>query len=190
MCSWTNRTVLNVASMKFKGPSTVMNRREGFCFCSSLRNNYIKTPSQTAVIPLNRYTEATYIYEYIYIKPETHRANRWPSEASGETRTSSGTNLFGVFSCVGSFWKRVEQHLLRFNLWSLRTLAVGRHRILWLVVCSLYDHPDWRCASESARCVGGVEFCVATELCGVRFVFLCTPFRHFLFSCFGLLAQD
>ena len=35
-----------------------------------------------------------------YVKPETHRANRWPSEAFGETWKSSGTNLFGVFSCV------------------------------------------------------------------------------------------
>ena len=39
----------------------------------------------------------------------------------------------------------------------------------------LYGHSDWRCASESARCVGGAEYCV-------RFVFLCTPFCHFLFS--------
>ena len=30
----------------------------------------------------------------------------------------------------------------------------------------------------------------ATELYGVRFGFLCNPFHHFLFSCFGLLAQD
>ena len=42
---------------------------------------------------------------------------------------------------------------------------------------------DWRCASESAWCVGGAEYCV-------RFVFECTPFRHLLFSYFGVLAQD
>ena len=29
-----------------------------------------------------------------------------------------------------------------------------------LVVCQLYDHSDWQCASESARCVGGSEYCV------------------------------
>ena len=40
--------------------------------------------------------------------PETHRANSWLSEAFLETQTSSGTNLFGVFSCVGSFGDRVD----------------------------------------------------------------------------------
>ena len=43
------------------------------------------------------------------------------------------------------------------------------------------DHSDWRCASESARYVGGAEYCVC-------FVFLCTPFCHSLFPCFGVLA--
>ena len=38
----------------------------------------------------------------------------------------------------------------------------------------------WLCASESARCVGGAEYCARIDLC--------TLFRHFLFSCFGLLA--
>ena len=34
------------------------------------------------------------------------------------------------------------------------------------------------------QCVcGGAEYCV-------RFVFLCTPFCHFLFSCFGVLARE
>ena len=42
-------------------------------------------------------------------KPETHRANRWPSEAFGETRTSSGTNLFGVFSGLGSFREHMNR---------------------------------------------------------------------------------
>ena len=44
----------------------------------------------------------------LYIKSETHRANRWPSEAFGETQTSSGTILYGVFGCIGSFWNRVD----------------------------------------------------------------------------------
>ena len=47
----------------------------------------------------------TYSYK---LKAGTHRPNRWPSEAFGETRTSSRTNLFGVFSCAGSFWSRVD----------------------------------------------------------------------------------
>ena len=86
--------------------------------------------------------------------------------------------------CVQLHWKLLEpcgQHLLRFNMRSLRRLAIGRqgHWILWLAVCSLYDHSDWLCASESVQCVGGVEFCVC-------FVFLCTLFHHVLFS-FSLL---
>ena len=90
--------------------------------------------------------------------------------------------------CVQLRWKLLEPRgrcLLQFNMQSLRRLAVGRrsHWILWLVMCHLYDHSDWRCANESARCVGGAEYCV-------RFVFLCTLFRHFLFSCFGVLARD
>ena len=38
-----------------------------------------------------------------HLKAETHWPNRWTSEAFGETQTRSETNLFGVFSCVGSF---------------------------------------------------------------------------------------
>ena len=38
----------------------------------------------------------------VTIKAETHRPNRWMSEAFGEIRTRSGTNMFGVFSCVRS----------------------------------------------------------------------------------------
>ena len=58
--------------------------------------------------------KTTHKCKRLVLKPETRRANRWPSEAFGET---SGTNLFGVFSCVGA---------------QLRTLAVGRlsHQIL------------------------------------------------------------
>ena len=33
--------------------------------------------------------------------------NAETSETFGETQMNSGTNLFGVFSCVGSFWNRV-----------------------------------------------------------------------------------
>ena len=37
------------------------------------------------------------------VKAGTHWPNRWTSEAFGETRMRSGTNMFGVFSCTGSF---------------------------------------------------------------------------------------
>ena len=42
------------------------------------------------------------------LKAGTHWPNHWTSEAFGETRTRSGINMFGVFSCVGSFWSRAE----------------------------------------------------------------------------------
>ena len=83
------------------------------------------------------------------------------------------TNLFGVFSCVGSSQSHAD------NMQSLRRLAVDclSHWIFWLAVCQQYDHSDRRCASESAQCVGGAEYCV-------RFVFLCTLFRHSPFYVF------
>ena len=37
------------------------------------------------------------------IKAGTQWPNRWTSEVFGESWTRLGTNLFGVFSCVGSF---------------------------------------------------------------------------------------
>ena len=49
-------------------------------------------------------------------------------------------------------------------------------------MCQLNGRSDWQCASESARCVGGVENYVS-------FIFLCIPFRHFLFSCFHVLQS-
>ena len=100
------------------------------------------------------------------IKPGTHRANCWPSKAFGETWMSSGTYL-----CQ-----------LRFNLRSLRTLAV----------CGLSHWILWLCASCMTIPIGSVlvkqcgvweernSVCTA-ELLNVRFVFLCTPFHHHLF---------
>ena len=69
-------------------------------------------------------------------KPETHQAIRWQYEVFGETWTSSGTNLSGVYSCAGSIWNRADS-LLRFNLWSLKSFADGclSHWILWSGVC-------------------------------------------------------
>ena len=50
----------------------------------------------------------------------------------------------------------------RLSMRSLRRWAVRRlsHWILWLVVCQLNGHSDWRCTSESTQCVGGAEYCV------------------------------
>ena len=52
------------------------------------------------------------------LKRGTQWPNRWPSETFGETWTSSGTNLFGVYSCVGSFWNRAD------GVWSNSTCKV------------------------------------------------------------------
>ena len=37
------------------------------------------------------------------IKAGTNQPNRWMSETFGETLVRSGTNMFGMFSCVGAF---------------------------------------------------------------------------------------
>ena len=42
------------------------------------------------------------------VKAGTNRPNRWACEAFGETRMTSGTNMFGVFSCVGRFRSRAD----------------------------------------------------------------------------------
>ena len=44
------------------------------------------------------------------LKAGTHWPNCWTSEAFGETRMRSGTNMFGVFSCAGSFrgWRTLS----------------------------------------------------------------------------------
>ena len=35
------------------------------------------------------------------------------------------------------------------------------------------DHSDWRCASESARCVGGLEYCVCLFFYALDFIISC-----------------
>ena len=52
------------------------------------------------------------------LKAGTHWTKGWTSEMFGETWTSSGTNLFGVVSCVGSVWNCVE------SVWSDSTCNV------------------------------------------------------------------
>ena len=51
------------------------------------------------------------------VKPETHRAKCWPSEVFGGTQISSGTNLFSVFICVGSFWNCVDRKSENVGCW-------------------------------------------------------------------------
>ena len=58
------------------------------------------------------------------LKRGTQWPNRWPSETFGETWTSSGTNLFGVFRKL--CWQLLEPCgccLARFNMQRLRVLA-------------------------------------------------------------------
>ena len=62
----------------------------------------------------------------------------WTSETFGETRTSSGTNLFGSFSCVGSFWKPVSGPIQLAKSESVAVRRTGRRLILWLCAsCSM-----------------------------------------------------
>ena len=63
------------------------------------------------------------------VKAGTHWPNHWPSEAFGETRTSSGTNLCGVFSCVGSFWSHAPIQRAKSEMVGCR--RIGRHWILF-----------------------------------------------------------
>ena len=85
-----------------------------------------------------------------------------------------GNNMFGAFSGVERFQTRVD--VVGFD--STCEVWGGWLSDVWAIGFS-----DWRCASESARCVGGAEYCVC-------FGFLSTLFRHFLFSCFGVLTRD
>ena len=107
------------------------------------------------------------------VKEGTHWPNCWMSEAFGETWMRLGTNIFGVFSCVGSFGSHADV------VCSDLTCKVWEG---WLSAVSGIGFSDWRCASKSARCVGGAEYCV-------RFVFLCTLFHHFLFLCSATYLQ-
>ena len=91
----------------------------------------------------------------VVFKPETHWANRRPSEAFGESRTSSVTNLFGVFEGFGTVW--TASALIQLAK-SENAGCQPSEPLDTLVVCQLYGHCDWQCASESARCVGGAEF--------------------------------
>ena len=45
-------------------------------------------------------------YASSILKPETHRANCWPSEALGETQTTLGTNLLcsAALEAFGTAW--------------------------------------------------------------------------------------
>ena len=73
------------------------------------------------------------------VKAGTQWPNRWMSEAFGATQTRSGTNLLGVFSCVGSFSEPCGRCLLRFNMRNLRS---------WLSAVWAIGFSDWLCASE------------------------------------------
>ena len=102
------------------------------------------------------------------LKAGTH----WPKRWTSEMQTRSGTNLFSVFSSLGSCWKLLE----------LRRRSDSTCKVCVVLVVRGLDaigYSDWLCASESARFVGSAEVTM-----------VCTPFCHFLFWCFGLLARD
>ena len=115
-----------------------------------------------------------WFHALVYLKAGTHQPNHLTSGAFGESRTRSETNMFAVFSCIGSFRSRAD---VVCSNWTCEVWGGGPSDV-WAI-----EFSDWRCASESARCVGGLEYCVCIG-------FLRTPFRHSLLSCFAVLAQD
>ena len=100
-----------------------------------------------------------------HTRPTVGRLKRF-----GETRTSSGTNLFSVFSCVGSFWDRVD------SVCSDSTCEVWEG---WLSAVWAIGYSDWLCASKSAQCGRSGMPCAH-----------CFSSLHFPFSCVGVLARD
>ena len=105
-----------------------------------------------------------------FLKPETYRANRWPSEVFGETRTSLGTNLFGLFSCIGSFWDCVD---------SVCSDLVWEH---WLFAVWAIGYSDWLCASCMTIVIGSV----LVNQCGGRGGILCARWTLRCALCFSM----
>ena len=85
------------------------------------------------------------------LKAGTHQPNLWTSEAFGETRTRSGTNLF---SCVWSFRSHVDVVCSD----SVCKVWGGWLSAVWAIGIS-----DWWCASCIATLIGGV----LANQCGV-----------------------
>ena len=83
----------------------------------------------------------------------THQPNCWTSKVFVETRTRSGTNLFGVFSCVGG-WSRVNV------VCSDSTCKVWGG---WLSAVWATGLSDWLCASCMIILIGSV----LVNKCGV-----------------------
>ena len=91
---------------------------------------------------------STHIFQNVGgLKAGTHWPKRCSSEAFGETRTRSGTNMFGVFSCVGSFQSsaNVVGSDSSCEVWG------GGPWDVWAIGFS-----DWLCASWMAALIGGV----------------------------------
>ena len=84
------------------------------------------------------------IYMELSFKAETHQPNYWTAEALGETQTRSGTNMFGVFSCVGSFRSRAD-------VVCSDSTCGGWLSAVWAIGFS-----DWLCASCRTILIGGV----------------------------------
>ena len=106
-------------------------------------------------------------------------------ERTEETRMSSGTNLFSVFSCVGSFWNHLE------GVCSDPTCKIWE---CWLLAIWAIGYSDWLCAGcMTWLLIGGVlviqrgvwegrNTMCATKLYGVHFVFLfCSVISCFIF---------
>ena len=117
-------------------------------------------------------------------KAGTHWPSRWTSEAFGETWGIDCTLCLEVGNksvrCVQLRWKLSDV------VCSNSTCEVWGG---WLSAVWAIGFSDWLCASCMTILISGVlaNQCGVwegqnTEYC-VCFVFLCTPFRHFQFSC-------
>ena len=84
------------------------------------------------ILFLHAFTDCDVVSSVVKVKAGTHCPNRWMSEAFGETQMTLGTNMFGVFSCVGSFRSSAEYCLLQFSMRILRTMAVC-HLSHWIL---------------------------------------------------------
>ena len=81
------------------------------------------------------------------LKAGTHWPDRWTSEAFGKTRTRLATNMFGVFSCVESFWNLADV------VCSDSTCEVWEG---WLSAIGDIGFSDWLCASSMTILIGSV----------------------------------
>ena len=88
-----------------------------------------------------------------FLHPSIKAGIHWPENSTskifGKTQTSSGTNLFGVLSCVGSFWNCTD------GVWSDST------RKVW----ECWRSEDWTPLDTLIGCVPAVQWPFWLRVC-------------------------